>query len=211
MLRPHPALAASQAAAFFPAQAGPFTLRRTWDERFTSGTLLFHWAEYTADRAPVQVSSPAGAALARSISVSVGVAPTLGAHDSLLCHVARGEDWLWNGALLLPTKDGRVVGFSGSFFQQATDYLEATTVCTAGGCGQTSPEGKRFGFVYSRPRGSALLGGDRPIPVLLRAETTETAVPPEVARAALTEALQQFSAGLPLDALLQPYREVSAR
>jgi exosortase J len=132
----------------------------------------------------------------------------LGAHDTLLCHSARGEDWLWHDTLLLPTIHAPS-SFSASFFNDgATQYLEATTVCTGPNCGQYSSARQHFGFVYSRPDTYTLLSQSpsRPIPVLLRTETRDTALAPDLARAQLTENLRNFLSGADLATFTQPYR-----
>ena len=99
--------------------------------------------------------------------------------------------------------------FSGSFFNDgATQYLEATTICNGGSCGEYSSDRTHFGFVYSKPTAQALLTQDpqRPIPILLRAETIDTTLPAEVARQQMTTALRSFLSSVDLDGLTQPYR-----
>ncbi len=139
----------------------------------------------------------------------MGISPVLGAHDTLLCHAARGEDWLWHGDMNEATKAG-AVNFSGSFFNDgATQYLEATTLCLGGSCGQYSTNRTHFGFVYSRPDTRSVLeqSPTRPIPVLLRTETLNTAAAADAARAALAGNLAKFLAGADLAAFTKPYRE----
>ena len=46
----------------------------------------------------------------------------------------------------------------------------------------------------------------RPIPILLQAETIDTTLPVEVARQQLTTALRSFLVSVDLDSLTQPYR-----
>ncbi len=168
------------ALLLFPHQVGGYTLARSWKEYLVSGPLIFYWAEYA--------DAHGGA------NVAVGISPVLGAHDTLLCHAARGEDWLWHDTLLLPTAT-RPTSFSASFFNDGvTQYLEATTICTGSRCGQYSSSRQHFGLVYSRPDTYTLLSQSpsRAIPVLLRAETTDTAISADVARAQLTEAMRTF-------------------
>jgi exosortase J len=179
----------------FPANIGSYKLARSWNENIFAGTLLFHWAEYApADGGP---------------HISLGVSPVLGSHDTLICHSARGEDPLWKDQLTLPTAGNVPVNFSGSFFNDgATQYLEATTICNGGSCGEYSSDRTHFGFVYSKPTARSLFSQDaqRPIPILLRAETIDTTLPVEVARRQMTTALQSFLASVDLDGLTQPYR-----
>jgi len=179
----------------FPQQIGNYRLERRWNEAVNNGgPVLFYWADYRpAAGGPV---------------VSVGVSPGLGAHDSLICHAARGEDWLWHGDLLFPTA-AAATSFSGSFFNNGiSQYLEATTICTGSSCGQYSTSNKRFGFVYSRPDTGTLLrqSPSRPIPVLLRTETIDTQMSAESAREMLTENLRNFLAAAQISAFSRPYR-----
>ena len=185
------------AAANFPARVGSWKLDRTWNEHLIAGgALIFNWATYL----PVGGDGP---------SVSVGVSPMLGTHDTLLCHAARGEDWLWHNNLELQTQSG-AVDFSGSFFNDgATQYLEATTMCTGTNCGQISSDRRHLGLIYSRPDTHDLLGlsPGRPIPVLLRAETTDTALAADLARRQLTTAMAEFLRFTSLPKFTAPYRQ----
>jgi exosortase J len=181
-----------------------------WNEYLLAGPLIFYWADYVYD-GPGATSAAAASNGGQSEGpavVSVGISPVLGAHDTLLCHAARGEDWLWHGPLEFGTRTGST-SFSGSFFNDgATQYLEATTLCNGDSCGQISSERTHFGFVYSRPDTRALLTASptRSIPVLLRTETLNTAMAPDAARAELTANLQSFVNSADLSALTRPYR-----
>jgi exosortase J len=184
-----------KALGLFPQRVGNYTLQRAWNEYLVTGPLIFYWADY----AP----ATGGA------HVAVGISPVLGAHDTLLCHSARGEDWLWHDAISLPTAT-EPTSFSASFFNDgATQYLEATTVCTGATCGQYSSSRQHFGFVYSRPDTYTLLSQSpsRPIPVLLRTETLDTAMAPDLARIQLTGNMRDFLAAADLSAFTQPYRQ----
>ena len=178
----------------FPKQIGDYTLVRSWNENLITGPLIFHWAEY----APTNGGT----------HISIGVSPTLGSHDTLICHSARGEDPLWHGQLTLPTAN-ESINFSGAFYNDgATQYLEATTLCNGTVCGEYSSPATHFGFVYSKPDPQAMVTQDpvRPIPILIRAETTETTILPDVAREQMTAAVRSFAASVNLNSLTQPYR-----
>jgi len=132
----------------------------------------------------------------------------MGSHDTLICHSARGEDPIWRDQLTIPTAQG-AIGFSGSFFNDgATQYLEATTVCNGGSCGEYSSDRTHFGFVYSKLTSQSLLSQDaqRPIPILLKVETIDTTLPADVARHQMTADLSSFLASVDLDGLTKPYR-----
>ena len=196
---PQPELATTQRTATFPARVGGFTLQREWNESLSDGRVVFHWAEY--------IEGAGGPA------VSLGVSPMLGAHDTLLCHTARGEDWLWHGALRFATASAPT-DFSGSLFNNgATQYLEAATVCTGAVCGQTATGGLHLGLVFSHPNPRTLLDESppHPLPILLRAETTDAALPLTQVRAELTETLNHFLAGADLAAFTAPYRQPQRR
>jgi exosortase J len=179
----------------FPERVGNYKLIRIWNESLITGPLVFHWAEY----------APEGG----GTHISLGVSPSLGSHDTLVCHSARGEDPLWKDQITLPTAGNVSVSFSGSFFNDgATQYLEATTICNGDSCGEYSTDRLHFGFVYSKPDSSALLSQNpqRPIPIMARAETIDTTLPLDVARLQMTSALRSFMASVDLAGLTQPYR-----
>jgi exosortase J len=179
----------------FPARIGSYTLARSWNENLFTGPLIFHWAQYV----PANGGAP----------ISIGISPVLGSHDTLICHSARGEDPLWRDQITLPTAGNIPINFSGSFFSDgATQYLEATTICNGGSCGEYSSDRTHFGFVYSKPTRQALFSHEpqRPIPILLRAETLDTTLPADVARQQLMTTLRSFLSSVDLDGLTQPYR-----
>jgi exosortase/archaeosortase family protein len=179
----------------FPARIGSYTLSRSWNENLFSGPLIFHWAQYVPDGG--------------GTPISVGVSPVLGSHDTLICHSARGEDPLWRDQITLPTAGNVSINFSGSFFNDgATQYLEATTICNGGSCGEYASDRAHFGFVYSKPTANALFSRDpqRPIPILIKAETIDTTLPAEIARQQMITAVRSFLVSVDLDGLTQPYR-----
>lgn len=177
----------------FPQHIGGYTLVRSWNENLNTGLLLFHWAEYApADTGP---------------HISLGVAPLFGSHDTLVCHSARGEDPLWQAALVTPTANSPATSFSAAFFNDgATQFLELSTVCNGAHCGEYTANRTHLGFVYSRPPSLLDQRANHPIPILLRAETLDTATPSDTARRQLSTHLQTFLAALDLPALTQPYR-----
>ncbi len=183
------------AAGQFPQHIGSYTLSRTWNENFTTGPLIFHWADY----------APEGG----GTHIALGVSPVLGSHDTLICHSARGEDPLWRDQLSLPTAGSLAVNFSGSFFNNgAIQYLEATTICNGGSCGEYSSDRTHFGLVYSKPTTQSLFSQDpqRPIPILIKAETIDTTLPVAVARDQMIAAVRSFLSSADLAGLTQPYR-----
>jgi exosortase J len=194
-LRPPSAdlLADETALGNFPQTVGAYTLARRWNETLITGTLLFHWAEY----------APIGG----GTHVAIGISPVLGAHDTLVCHAARGEDPLWHAQATIPTAGDQPVNFNASFFNDgATQFMEATTLCNGTSCGEYSSPHTHF--VYSKPHAESLLSQNpaRPIPILLRAETIDTTLPAETARRQLQADLTTFLSAVSLDSLTMPYR-----
>ncbi len=185
----------NQSTGVFPTRVGQYSLQREWNETFANGVVVFHWAEYTQPG-----TGP---------TVSLGVSPTLGAHDTLICHVARGEDWIWHGPLTFPT-GAADTSFSASLYNTgATQYLEAASVCTGLTCSQVSTDRRHFGLIYSHPAARDLLTQDpeRPISILLRAELPDAALSPTQARTVLTQSLASFLSGADLAQFTKPYRQ----
>jgi exosortase J len=188
-------IADPQAVGRFPAHLGQYTMTRTWNEALTTGQVVYAWASY----APADGGTP----------IAVGVSPTLGAHDVLICHSARGDDPMWQSELTVPTAGDLAITFSSAFFNDgSTQYLEASTVCNGSHCGEHATARKNFGFIYSSPDAHAILGDatQRPIPVLLRAESLDMSVPADTARQQLTATMRGFLANANLDELTRPYR-----
>ncbi|MBB6147172.1 exosortase J [Silvibacterium bohemicum] len=153
-----------------------------------------HWGDYApADDGP---------------HVAIGLSPVLGAHDTLLCHSTRGEYPLWQGQITVATAAG-AIAFSGSFFNNgASQYLEASALCNGSRCGESSFDVMQMGFIYSRPEPSALISQypERPIPILIRAEISDSSLPADVARQRLSNSVRSFLGSVNLASLTQPYR-----
>jgi exosortase J len=194
MLRP-PSNSHEQQVATFPKRTGEYTLEREWNETLATGQVVFHWAQY---------ASAAGLP-----PISIGVSPTLGAHDTLICHAARGEEWIWHGPLDLATAAGTTSLSASLFNNGASQYLEAGSVCTGQVCGQSSTDRRHFGLIYSHVPAHDLLtqNPSRPIPVLLRAEIPDATLSATDARALLTRSLADFLVGVDLARFTKPYRE----
>ena len=179
----------------FPETVGAYSLARRWNENLIGGALLFHWAEY----------APSGG----GAHVQVGISPVLGSHDTLVCHSARGEDPLWRGSAAFSTSGVQMVDFTSALFNDgATQFLEASTLCNGSSCGEGTNARAHLGFVYSKPHPQTLFSQspERPIPILLRVETIDTTLPPDVARQQLSQDLTSFLSHIDLDALTKPYR-----
>jgi exosortase J len=207
----------------FPAQIGPYHRVRMWNEYMLTGELVYYWADYALDadarrgHDAGRVPSAADQAGVPNLQgndeapVSVGISPVLGAHDTLMCHTARGEEWLWHGGLAFATADsaaGSPTSFSGSLYNDGNvQYLEATTLCSGGRCGQYEGEARHIGLIVSRSVLHDAFGdGPQVEPLLLRTSTSDTAMAPDLARAELTANLRNFLAEMNLVQFLRHYR-----
>jgi exosortase J len=185
---------AEAAAERFPLRLGNYTLVRTWKESLSTGSVVYVWAQY----APVSGGTP----------IAIGVSPMQGWHNPLICHFIRGDNPVWQGPLTVSTAGTVPVSFSSGFYDDGvTQYVEATTMCSVGGCGEFATERTHFGFVYSRitPRSLFSQSSLPTTRILLRAETLDTATPNDAARQQLTQDLRAFLASVRLDDLTRPY------
>jgi exosortase J len=185
---------ADTVAERFPARVGDYSLVRTWNEALVTGSVVYYWAQY----APGGGGTP----------IAIGVSPVPDWHDPALCHSVRGENPLWHGQLTVATAGTGPTDFSSAFYNDGvTQYIEASTMCRGGTCGEFTTARTHFGFVYTRPDPKSLLSDDpsQPIRILLRAETLDMAVPADAARQQLTQDLRSFLASAKLDDLVRPY------
>ncbi|HEY0307098.1 MAG TPA: exosortase J [Acidobacteriaceae bacterium] len=186
-----------QPAAFtghFAQQMGAYTLARTWKEQLSTGVIIYEWAEYVRND--------------NGLRIQLGISPVMGAHDTTLCHVARGEDAIWQGTVNLPSAGHAEESFSASMYNDGvSQFVEASTQCTLAGCGQYTVVRSHFGIIFSLPHAGALLQQEsKPLPVLLRAETTDVAMPREAARTMLLGELRGFVSEIDLAELTSEYR-----
>jgi exosortase J len=183
------------AARLYPARLGNYSLVRSWNETLTTGPIVYVWGQY----APVGGGTP----------ITIGVSPELGWHDPYMCHFSRGDKPAWRGQLTIPTATTTVpINFNSAFYDDGvTRYVEASTMCRGGTCGEFASERTHFAFVYTHPDPESLLSDDptRPIPVVLRAETIDTKPSPDASRQQLTADLRSFLASVKLDDLTKPY------
>jgi exosortase J len=181
----------------FPQQLGAYTLSRTWKEQLSTGVVIYEWAEYVSNND-------------NGARIQLGISPVLGSHDTTLCHVARGEDAIWQGTVNF-SADGRAdESFSASLYNDGvSQFMEASTQCTLAGCGEYTSIHSHFGIIFSLPHAGTLLQQPdqaRPLPVLLRAETTDVALPKDAARLMLLAELSSFAGQIDLAKLTAEYR-----
>ena len=177
----------------FPPRLGAYTRERTWNESLREGPIIYTWAQY----------APAGG----GPPVAIGVSPVSDWHNPLICHSAHGQDPVWQGQLNMATAETPVEFSSGFYNDGATQYLEVSTLCSGGNCGEFATERSHLGFVVSFPRFRSLVGADsmRSIRVLIRIETLNMAEPADSAREELTKEMEAFLASVKLGDLTRPY------
>ena len=186
-----------------PLHIGQWARTRTWTDTMTEGTVVYLWAEYA------QVSEASSAE--NPVRVALGISPVLGVHDAEVCHIARGENPTWHGQLQLASARGAVSLTGATYNNGRVQKLEASTVCDGGVCGQFSHSygqtAQHVTLVYGRPHRNlpVVADADRPVPVLLKVETTDTMLPVKAAEPKLAEALASFLQNADLPAIAAPY------
>ena len=185
---------ADVSAIHFPEHIGDYVLARTWNEGPPSEPVVYVWAQYV----PSDGGTP----------IAIGVSPLPNWHDPAICHFARAESPLWHGQLDVATFGREPVNFSAGLYNDGvTQWLEASTLCRSGVCGEFATERDHFGFVYTRPAAGTLLsdGDSRATRVLLRIESVNPTAATDATRQQLTGDLGIFLSQLKLSALAQPY------
>jgi exosortase J len=197
-LRLHAQMVTEEAQAVaFPQQLGRFQLQRTWDETMIGGGLVYSWAEYAA---PVDGSATSG------VQVALGISPRLGMHDTTTCHMTRGDDPLDHLQLEAQTLSGPA-SFSATLFNTGSSLrLEAASVCQSGACQQFTDTHQHVTLVFARPTARVATSQSRPVPVLLKAETSVTNMPLDQVAAQLSGDMRAFLAHVDLAALTRPYQ-----
>jgi exosortase J len=175
-----------------PQHIGNFSLVRTWSEGLVDGTVVYVWGEY---------ETPDGT------HVSLGISPELGVHDAEVCHIARGENPTWHGQIEVPSAQGALALTAATYNDGQVQKLEASTVCDGGICKQYSQTNQRFTVVYAKPHRTLPLQADttRPVPVLLKVETSDTSSPVNEVEPKLAAGLQEFLKSADLVGLTVPY------
>jgi exosortase J len=137
--------------------------------------------------------------------MAIGISPLPNWHDPILCHALRGEIPLWQGQLTVATAGVVPISFSSASYNDGvTQWLEASTLCRGETCGEFATH---FRFLYTWRDPTSLFSDDprRPIRVMLRAGTIDTAMPADAARQQLTKDLRTFLVSVRLDDLTRPY------
>ena len=176
-----------------PRQIGNYTLVRTWDETLTGGTIVYTWGEYAEGE--------------QEPHIDLGISPVFDVHDAEVCHIARGEDPTWHGQVTAASSAGQVDLTAATYNDGTSQRLEASTVCDNGTCKQFSHTSQHITLVYAYPHKGLPMQEDttRPVPVLLKLETHDTAAPAAVVVADLAETLARFLKNADLLKLTAPY------
>ncbi len=189
----HPQVAAAPPPPM-PSQIGDFHLQRTWTDTLLDGIVVYVWGEYASS----DPSAP---------HVSLGISPVMGVHDAEVCHIARGEDPTWHGQIEAESAAGGISLSAATYNNGVIQKLEASTVCDGGACRQYSESGTHVTLIYAKPHRDLPLQANqtRPVPVLLKVETTDTTTAVAVEEPKLAAALAQFLKSADLVTLTTPY------
>ena len=174
-----------------PASIGPYRLVRVWNDETYEGVVVYRWGEYAGPDKPP--ATPGGPSVPGD-HVSMGISPLLSIHDAEVCHIARGEDPTWHGQVEMATPSGPVALTAAMYNNGVRQRLEASTVCDGGSCQQYSQTGQHITMVYARPHKELPMQSDgaRPVPVLLKVETTDTTLPVGVAETQMAAQIAEF-------------------
>jgi exosortase J len=176
-----------------PSKIGDYTLVRTWNDTLVGGTIVYTWGEYAEG--------------GQGTRISLGISPVFGVHDAEVCHIARGEDPTWHGQIAALSPAGRVDLTAAAYNDGTRQWLEASTVCDNGVCRQFSRTSEHVTLVFSYPHKGLPMQEDtnRPVPILLKVETHDTAAPVTTVVPELGEIAARFLKNADLLKLTAPY------
>jgi exosortase J len=184
---------ATAAPQQLPANIGTWRRVRTWNDTLLSGWIIYTWAEY----APADPSQP---------HVSLGISPRLGVHDTQVCHLARGEEPVWQGPLTDASPSGEVTLNAAVYNNGRVQRLEAATVCQGAACHEFAQTTQHVTFVVAPPEGRLPLQNTTgPVPILLKVESRDTTSPVSTVLPGLTASLASFLREADLAAIASPY------
>ena len=186
-----------------PAVLGGYHLVRTYQDTLISGEVVYSWGEY---------APPAdGAHGASGSHIAVGVSPEMDVHDTEVCHIARGEDPTSHGEIFAATAAGEVALVAATYNNGTTQTLEASPVCDNGACRQFTSSTAGVTLVYAHPHRTLPMqyASDRPVPLLLKVESSDAVSPAAVVGPELAGELKAFLRDVDLQALAAAYRRRS--
>ncbi len=194
-------LAGAQLGAIpaMPEQLGRYHLVRTYQDTLVDGAVVYTWGEYAAPDTGTGPELP---------HVAVGISPELDAHDTEVCHIARGEDPTSHGEIVARTASGEVALVAATYNNGAAQTLEASTVCDNGACRQFTTSTGGVTFIYAHPHRTLPMQAapTRPVPMLLKLESADAVSPASVVGPQLANELKLFLQDVDLQALAARFR-----
>ncbi len=189
-----------------PAQLGGYRLLRTYQDTLVDGAVVYTWGEYAPPAAPGGDSGIPGAQ--GTAHIAVGVSPEMDVHDTEVCHLARGEDPTSHGEILAATAGGEVALVAATYNNGTVQTLEASTVCDGGQCRQFAQTAGNTTVIYARPHRTLPMqrSPDRPVPLLLKVESTDAVSSAQVVGPQLAAQLKAFLRGVDLTELAGRFR-----
>jgi exosortase J len=167
-------------ANVLPNRIGNFRLLRTWSERDWLNQVVYRWGAY----------SPAAGE--NEIDLGFWVGP--GIHHPLACHLASGEQPSWHEIDRLPATPERSNSFQLDFYPDS-GTLEASTVCSASGCGENvhlPPAEGGFTFASMGLHNFLVFPRVKPLPVIIRMQNFALIPPAERTRERMLLQMQSF-------------------
>ena len=182
-----------------PDELGGYHLVRTFKDTLLDGQVVYTWGEYAPpDLSPGQPGP----------HIAIGVSPEMNVHDAEVCHLARGEDPTSHDEIVVPTANGDVALVAATYNNGTVQTLEASTVCDGGRCRQYTQTAGSAVLIYARPHRTLPMqnSAGRPVPMLLKVESTDSVSPVSVVEPQLAAELKQFLSHVDLPALAARFR-----
>lgn len=185
-------IASDVPASLLPAELGTYKLLNTWPERDWIDRLAYRWGAYSDPQS------------GREMDIAFWLGP--GAHYPLACHLAQGDKPAARLVKTLATANGGQARFNLYFYDEPDgETLEAATQCDAGGCSENVVLPEHTGFAFAGMNLSDLLfhPTSRPLPILIRERSSDSASGTEAGRAKMLADLQEFVSHLDSRAWVQ--------
>ncbi len=184
-----------------PAQLGGYRLVRTYQDTLVDGAVVYTWGEYAPSPAVLRQQNLA--------HIAVGISPKMDVHDTEVCHLARGEDPTSHAEIFASTAGGEVALVAATYNDGTVQTLEASTVCDGGQCRQFTQTAGNTTVIYARPHRTLPMQRSpaRPVPLLLKVESTDAVSAAAVVGPQLAAQLKAFLRGVDLTVLAGPFRQ----
>jgi exosortase J len=182
---------AEQVVAAMPPSVGSYRLTRTWTEHDTNGHVSLVMGDYTGPD---------------SKRLTLGLWMGGESHFVANSKLYQGIRPQWNGAFDAMAQGSLPIHFLGNFYNDGVSRsYDAETACSSAGCRETLVLDKRTGLVFSAPSVAELAVAHtrRRLPILLRREWTDNAVPDAELRKSFEADARDFVSHLAIAPLIE--------